>query len=355
MNINRHNYETYFLLYVDNELAAGEKKMVDDFLSMNPDLQEEMVMLKQSIVIPETVLFGDKQSLLKNETAAENRMEQLLLLLDDQLGATEKQQIEMLIANDETIKEEWELIKQTQLCAENAIVFPDKASLYKTGNRKVIPVRWLTAAAAAMLIGFGLWSMINVSDDSSSLQRETVSTAPKKVPSKIVSTTPDSVGKSVERTARAADVSNNDKRKQQVNVEKTLTVTKRKQRLPGNENHEVVNLKKRNISPTEAAQNINDKKSNKEQVLIVQPEDNTNKTKVAMIEIPQTETNVFVNAAFKESDEFATFDNEEEDQRKLTKVGGFFKKVKRVLERKTKINTGTDKNIKIANLTFAMQ
>ena len=48
-NINRHNYETFFLLYIDNELSVTEKKTVDEFVDANPDLQEELIMLQQSI------------------------------------------------------------------------------------------------------------------------------------------------------------------------------------------------------------------------------------------------------------------------------------------------------------------
>ncbi|MEY3119639.1 MAG: hypothetical protein RIT30_1572, partial [Bacteroidota bacterium] len=32
MKINQHNYEHYFLMYIDNELSAEERAAVSDFI-----------------------------------------------------------------------------------------------------------------------------------------------------------------------------------------------------------------------------------------------------------------------------------------------------------------------------------
>ena len=63
MNIDRHNYEEYFLLYIDNELSVDQKKQVELFVQENPDLEEELVMLKQSRLIPDdSIVFDRKHS-----------------------------------------------------------------------------------------------------------------------------------------------------------------------------------------------------------------------------------------------------------------------------------------------------
>ena len=41
MDINRNNYETSFLLYLDRELNPAEMLEVEKFLSENADLQKE--------------------------------------------------------------------------------------------------------------------------------------------------------------------------------------------------------------------------------------------------------------------------------------------------------------------------
>ena len=54
MKIDRFNYEEFFLLYVDNELSAAERKQVEAFVEQHPDLEEELMMLKQSQLKPDT-------------------------------------------------------------------------------------------------------------------------------------------------------------------------------------------------------------------------------------------------------------------------------------------------------------
>ena len=42
MNVNRDNYESWFLDYLDGRLDAGQTGMLMSFLEFNPDLKEEL-------------------------------------------------------------------------------------------------------------------------------------------------------------------------------------------------------------------------------------------------------------------------------------------------------------------------
>lgn len=67
MKINIHNYEPYFLSYIDNELSVAEKKEVELFLLEYPNYAAEMALLKQAILLPEEIIYEDKALLYRHE------------------------------------------------------------------------------------------------------------------------------------------------------------------------------------------------------------------------------------------------------------------------------------------------
>ena len=73
MNINRNNFEEFCLLYLDNELSAGERVELESFVAVNPDLAAELELMQQLKLSPEANFngFGDKISLFRS-SALEN-------------------------------------------------------------------------------------------------------------------------------------------------------------------------------------------------------------------------------------------------------------------------------------------
>ncbi len=68
MTINRTNYETYFLRYVDGDLSDAEQLMVDGFVAENTNLATELESLLQTKFVPDTtVVFANKEKLYKKE------------------------------------------------------------------------------------------------------------------------------------------------------------------------------------------------------------------------------------------------------------------------------------------------
>lgn len=364
MNINRDNYEEYFLLYADNELSAAEKNIVELFLADNPDLKEEMRMLQQAILEPEEVLFENKGNLLKPQSLDTEIQQQLLLLLDNELAVNEKQHIESLIKNDEAVKKEWNLLQQTKLSAADAIVFADKESLYKKESGRVVPFSWWRLAAA-ILIGFGLWGAVSYFNKRTTAlpAAETASGTDKVNPAeKTTSITDQNIpaNSTIEKEAGTTAIKQNGYSNNTLPENKKLPQS----RTSKEKNEMVLQQRENNNLPTLVLETLNNTSGDKTETANVPPEKKEIKNEPGStdplenkITAPDTYA---VNTVFADNNDnkknFARFDEEEDDDKpKKTKIGGFFKKVKRVLERKANIKTGSGDNIKIANMSFAMQ
>jgi hypothetical protein len=170
--ITRDNYEAYFVMYVDDELSAGERKAVEQFIEENPDLEEEMVMLQQSVLRPnDNIVFEPKEMLFKGAAAQspineQNCEEYFVLYGDDELTNAEKEKVEQFVYHHPQYQAEFELIQQVKLMPENSLSFPDKTYLYRTeeDDNRVLAFPWwrLSAAAIAILvIGSLAWYIAN--------------------------------------------------------------------------------------------------------------------------------------------------------------------------------------------------
>jgi hypothetical protein len=145
MNINRHNYEAFFLLYVDNELSTADKKAVELFVQQNADLKEELQQLLQTVTPVPTVVFEHKEILLKHEIAPLE--EQLLLFLDNELSPTDNINTQQLLKTDTGAAAAFELLQL--LC------FPIKR--YYTATQKV---SWFAFPGSGLLQRQYYWVLV---------------------------------------------------------------------------------------------------------------------------------------------------------------------------------------------------
>ncbi len=371
MTINRNNYEEFFLLYVDNELSAPGKNAVDAFLIENPDLQEEMLMLQQSILIPDTAVFADKENLFKQETIDSEIQQQLLLMLDNELDKTTKEKLVSLTKKDETVKKEWELLQQTKLPAEDRIIFEDKAILYKQEGGRVIAARWWKIAAAAVVIGFGVWGVLNYSNRSGSIQPgiETVnknSGKPSATPVAPGSENEQLVAEDKSSSVDAATAVNETRLDKQVKSALPAKTNNaagadNKQKAASKQSDAIAKqqeIKSNNLpAPLE---NINNRSSNNNEVATVTPSDNNrkidNNNASQGNDVIQPAEEIPANSFAVQTINHIDSDSESEadNKNRKNKIGGFFKKIKRVVERKTNTKSG-DNSFRIANMSFAMQ
>jgi hypothetical protein len=157
MNINRNNYENFFLLYADGELRADERKTVEDFVNENEDLRIELNMLQATVLPCEEISFADKSFLYKEIIFDSKLQEQLLLKLDGELTEKELANVNAQISATIDVQKEYESLLRTKLDATEKIIFEEKHVLYKRERDNVVLFRFARWAAAAVLIGFGLF------------------------------------------------------------------------------------------------------------------------------------------------------------------------------------------------------
>ena len=169
MEINRDNYEMFFLLYADNELDRAAKEAVEAFVASHADLREELnVLLQTRLPADETVAFLHKELLYKTSTAPSfinmhNYEEYFVLYADGELNAEEQRAVEDFIGKYPQKKGELDLLQSVKLQPDSSIVFPGKASLYRTEKTKarIVAIPWQRMVAAASIIAIGLWVWMN--------------------------------------------------------------------------------------------------------------------------------------------------------------------------------------------------
>ncbi len=364
MNINRNNYEEYFLLYADNELSVAEKNMVDAFVAANPDLGEELLMLQQSILKPDIVEFPGKEILVRPQPVDAVIEEKLLLLLDNELPENEKKEMLQLTTTDKAVKEEWDLLQQTKLAAIDKIIFENKPLLYRK-ETKVVAFPWRRVAAAAILIGFGLWgtvSYLNRNEQNATGAETVKNTSPGKELNTGKEATTNTAAENINSNETAVASSQQEISTQLLKEDKQTAVksavisnTNSQQTILTQDNSDNIAANDEQQKNDEEEKNFNNEESNKKIFAYVSPEINDTKTE-NNVDITPASKNEFVEYASLNNPEKQSFDSfdEEEDKPKKTKLGGFFKKVKRLIERKTKIKTGSGDEVKIANMSFAM-
>ncbi len=357
MNIDRNNYEEYFLLFADNELTDSEKVEVIMFLKNNKDLEEEFNMINYTVSRPDVNMrLTDKSFLFRNNTASlineKNYKEVFVLYHDNELTENEKQETEEFLSVHKELKNEFELIGLAILTPESSVVFPNKKILYKKEkDGKVIPLIFWKAIAAAAFIGFGLWIAEMYFNNKNEIPTVVVHSVPEKktihVPEKKENTTAQSSTQNFQPIQSA--ITHNKKIKKLLsnkNLDNGIAKTSIKNiktaegKVSLEKENDNVAITKNKIKNIHAEQIKTDEKISSQNQLVqnvIQKTDEASYVKNAS----------YVQDANTNNDNYV-FYNITTDEFKKTKVGGFLKKVKRIIERNNPISrliSGDDRQV----------
>lgn len=381
MNITRHNYEEFFLMYVDNELSTADRIAVDMFVLQNADLQAELASLQQAVLSIDENIFDDKEILLKDEGISAMQ-EKLFLLVDNELEEGDKKELSIAISKSAELQKEWQLTQNLKAVPDESIVFAHKELLYKREPARVVAIKWWRIAAAAVLLGFGIFTGVNVYRNTSNKNPgatiETANSNKNAATNKtglptIIPDTNDSLlqpGPNGAANNNIADVNTGKENLAAENKNATEKLNNNKTGSTKNKiNDALVNApinKETNNLPT-PLENINNNTSNKPSIANVEQsaaQKQDAQKNIALInnasatgnnDGPATATNPNARtAALNNSNNNIVLMDDEKDQ-KRTKFGGFLRKVRRVLERKANIGTGDEKTVTIAGFDIAIK
>ena len=374
MNINRHNYEEYFILYMDNELSSDERRMVETFVQNHPDLKEELDILLQYKLVPDnSIVFEGKDELMKvkgeSPVTLSNYEEWLVLYMDNELSADQRKTVEQFIAANPSVKKEVDLLLRTQLHPEK-IIFANKEVLYRR-EEKVRPILWWRAAAAMLILALGITSVIVFNKKGNTDKGE-------------IAKVPDTEQKTSKENAVATNENSNNVEVKEENKQVTMPVIANSvenavavKLVPANN---TTTVKKDNVMPLKTNDNITTPIKKNEEIMannkqtnnLPLPSQNRNviNNSIASTDLSKEIntskdplTNAVVTTKDPQSSDIRTAsltvnaDDADFNQPngKKSKLRGFFRKVTRTFEKRTNIDPTEDDKLLVGGLAIRLK
>ena len=133
MNINKENYEMYFLDYHEGRLKPGQVGELLVFIEAHPELKEEFDDFENILVTPDmSTFFAEKSLLKKNDISdfgpinASNYETFFIADTENQLTPEEKHWLAGFLESNPGLVSVYELYLSTQLQPDMHIQYPEK-------------------------------------------------------------------------------------------------------------------------------------------------------------------------------------------------------------------------------------
>lgn len=161
--INRGNYEVFFLDFWENNLGVEGRKALSQFLESNPDLQDEFLDFREALTVKlahaEPIKYHDKQNLkhaviTPTENINQDNFEDYIIAkIENDLDAGQVAELDRFSALNPHLLPEFEGYAKTILVPDWEAVFENKQELKHAAKSPVI-IRFvaLGSAIAAMLL-----------------------------------------------------------------------------------------------------------------------------------------------------------------------------------------------------------
>jgi hypothetical protein len=367
--ITRHNYEEYFILYMDNELGSEDRRRVELFVQENPVLKEELDWLLQSRLVPDaSLVFDNKEQLMKTSDTESinttNYEEWLLLYTDNELTDEQKISVEKFAAGHPSIQKELELLQKTKFQPEQEIVFHNKEVLYRKEEKvRVIAINWRKiAVAAAILLAISTTVFIISNRRAGSVGEEIASAKNADIKSSPVN--PDQpIGVPIDSSPIVAENSDNKTVKEETVINNPVATGDKKIIAPKEKNIRPSVIPIEEDAPVVADNNSEKKKTND----LPEPKFNPNVNRAIGQDNPIVKADVIKDESLTNSKEnieapvvtpgnsqslnnvvtaasVESIDPTDAEPGKKNKLRGFFRKVTRTFEKTTNIKATDDED-----------
>ena len=157
MEINRHNYEPYFIDFVDGKLNADGLAMLHSFLAANPDLASELEEFKHlsASFSDDNLAFPEKNNLKRNindfvKITDGNFDEFCVALFENDLNEASYRKLVKYVNEAPKRQTDFNLYSKTFLKPDRSIIFPKKSQLKRRSIKVANPILYFISAAAAI-------------------------------------------------------------------------------------------------------------------------------------------------------------------------------------------------------------
>lgn len=162
--ITRHNYEEFFLDYLDGTLNPVQMKELEVFLIQNPDLKRELEEMECPVLAQENVSLEFDS--LKDIPFKNSFDDFCIARLEGDLSVDNEIAFDLFLEKNESFKKESKIYNKTILIPDEQVVYEKKEELKKK-DRKIIFWWYFSrvGVAASVLLLFSLWSIFYQYED----------------------------------------------------------------------------------------------------------------------------------------------------------------------------------------------
>jgi len=160
MEINRNNYEEFFLDYIEGNLPEDQLASFHAFLHANPDLANELEEFDLVEMPANEMTLGNKDFLKKTTSKFEEPStfnEACIAMIEGDMDENEKTQFLGFLSQFPSKQSDFQLFQKTKLKADLSVVFENKQSLKKgslwvSSRKKMVAYAITYGSMAACLV-----------------------------------------------------------------------------------------------------------------------------------------------------------------------------------------------------------